>query len=61
LLAWKKALENSRLLPQTYLQGFAGGAFNFGAAIADFRGRQIYPQAPWFLTPFNLLIRNTTS
>ena len=55
-------LKEHSLLPKAYLEGFAtalilshqgsGGAFVAG---------KFYSQAPWFSTPLNFLIRNTTA
>jgi hypothetical protein len=54
-------LEELHLLPQAYLEGFAGAfAISKESSVAFVAGK-IYLHAPWFSTPFNFLIRNTTA
>ncbi len=53
-------LEDFRLLPQAYLEGFAAAMFlsKDGSSVTFAAGR-VYEHAPWFATPFNLLVRST--
>ena len=55
------AMERYHLLPEAYLEGFAGALSISGQSGPAFVAGKIYTQAPWFSTPFNLLIRNTTA
>ncbi|HLM79718.1 MAG TPA: glycosyltransferase family 39 protein [Terriglobales bacterium] len=54
-------LEEFHLLPQAYLEGFAGALAMSHQSSAAFVAGKIYLHAPWFSTPFNFLIRNTAA
>ena len=54
-------LEDLRLLPQAYLEGFATALGISNQGSVAFVAGKIYLHAPWFSTPLNFLIRNTTA
>lgn len=54
-------LEERHLLPQAYLEGFAGALVISNQSSVAFVAGKIYLHAPWFSTPFNFLIRNTAA
>jgi len=55
-----RKLEDLRVLPQAYLDGFNGALIlsHEGSNVAFVAGK-FYPRAPWFSTLFNFLIRST--
>jgi len=55
------AMKNYHVLPEAYLEGFAGVLSISSHSGPAFVAGKIYPRAPWFSTPFNLLIRSTTA
>ena len=54
------AMKNYHALPEAYLEGLAGALSISSQSGPAFVAGRIYSQAPWFSTPFNLLIRSTT-
>ncbi len=54
-------LEDRHLLPQAYLGGFATALAISNQSSIGFVAGKIYLHAPWFSTPLNFLIRNTTA
>jgi dolichyl-phosphate-mannose-protein mannosyltransferase len=54
-------LEDLHLLPQAYLEGFATALAISNQSSMGFVAGKIYLHAPWFSTPLNFLIRNTTA
>ena len=54
-------LEDRHLLPQAYLEGFATALAISNQSSIGFVAGKIYLHAPWFSTPLNFLIRNTTA
>ncbi len=54
-------LEDLHLLPQAYLEGFATALGISNQGSVAFVAGKIYLHAPWFSTPLNFLIRNTTA
>ena len=54
-------LEEHHLLPQAYLEGFAGALAISNQGSVAFVAGKTYLHAPWFSTPFNFLIRNTAA
>jgi len=55
------ALKKYHVLPEAYLEGFARALSIASESGPAFVAGKIYPQAPWFSTPFNLFIRNTSA
>ena len=57
-----RGLEDSRVLPLAYLEGFSAALklSHEGSDVAFVAGK-IYPRAPWFSTPFNFAIRSTVA
>jgi hypothetical protein len=56
-----RELEEHHLLPEAYLEGFAAAFALSNQSSVAFVAGKIYLQAPWFSTPFTLLIRNTAA
>lgn len=54
-------MRNYRLLPEAYLQGFAGALSIANHSGPIFVAGRIYPSAPWFAVPFQISIRNTAA
>ena len=55
LLALEKSgIENSRLLPQTYVHGFAEALAITNQPSRTFVAGKIYPTSPWFFVPLTL-------
>jgi len=50
-------VENSRFLPQPYLQGFAEALAVTNQAVPGFALGRLYPSSPWFFVPLTLAIR----
>jgi Dolichyl-phosphate-mannose-protein mannosyltransferase len=56
------AMKRYRLLPEAYLDGFAGARAISGKSDTPlFVAGRIYQRPPWFLTPFYLVIRSTSA
>jgi len=54
-----REFEKYHLLPQAYLEGYSAAlAISEESSVVSVAGK-VYAQAPWFSTPFNLLIRST--
>jgi hypothetical protein len=54
-------MRHYHLLPEAYLDGFAGARGISNNSGAAFLAGKFYPRSPWFATPFYLLIRNTSA
>jgi hypothetical protein len=54
-------VEKSHVLPPAYLRGVEDAIAIPGSTSVAFVAGKIYQEAPWFSTPFNFLIRNTSA
>jgi hypothetical protein len=56
-----RELEALHLMPLAYLQGFASAIALSDQGSVAFVAGKVYLRAPWFSTPFNVLIRTTAA
>ena len=55
------AMKNYHVLPEAYLEGFAGALSISSGSGPAFVAGKVYPRAPWFSTLFNMVFKSTTA